>query len=81
MKKVKILLVSFAVIVSYTLTAQSVAINTDGSTPDASAMLDVKSENKGMLIPRLSASQRGQIGSPATGLMGIILFRLETTFS
>ena len=69
MKKVKILLVSFAVIVSYTLTAQGVAINTDGSTADPSAMLDVKSENKGMLIPRLLASQRSQISSPATGLM------------
>ncbi len=32
--------------------AQNVGINTDGSLPAASAMLDVKNPNKGMLIPR-----------------------------
>ena len=59
-----------ALLICFSLTAQAqIAINTDGSTPDASAMLDVKSENKGMLIPRLLAGQRDQIGSPATGLM------------
>jgi hypothetical protein len=31
-----------------------VAINTDGSTPDANAILDIKSFNKGLLIPRTS---------------------------
>ncbi len=49
--------------------AQSVSINTDGSLADGSAMLEVKSTNKGLLIPRLSLAQRGGIGSPATGLL------------
>jgi hypothetical protein len=31
-----------------------VAINTDGSTPDANAILDIKSFTKGLLIPRTS---------------------------
>lgn len=46
-----------------------VAINEDNSNPDPSAMLDVKSINKGILIPRMNAAQRITISSPATGLL------------
>ncbi len=49
--------------------AQSLAVNTDGSTANASAMLDVKSTSKGMLIPRMSKAQRNAIASPANGLL------------
>jgi hypothetical protein len=52
-----------------TVQAQSVGINTDGSTPNPSALLDVKSTDKGLLIPRMSTAQRTAITSPATGLM------------
>jgi len=68
MKKIKLLFVLTAMISIQPITAQ-VSINTDGSNPASSAMLEVKSETKGMLIPRLTASQRSQISSPATGLM------------
>ena len=33
--------------------AQSFAINTDGSTAKNSAIMDVKSNSKGMLVPQL----------------------------
>ena len=70
MKKVKLLLVTITMIASYALTAQNgVAINTDGTAPDSSAMLDVESTVKGMLIPRMDSLQRSAIPSPATGLM------------
>ncbi len=46
-----------------------VAINNDNSNPAPSAMLDVKSTDKGMLIPRMSSSQRTGIASPASGLL------------
>ena len=46
-----------------------VAVNTDGSAPDASAMLDVKSTVKGLLAPRMTLVQRTAIVNPATGLM------------
>ena len=46
-----------------------VAINTDGSGPDTSAMLDIKSANKGLLIPRMTQAERNAIVSPARGLM------------
>jgi trimeric autotransporter adhesin len=49
--------------------AQSVAINTDGSLADASALLDVKSSSKGMLVPRMTTAQRTVIASPATSLL------------
>jgi hypothetical protein len=46
-----------------------VSFTTDGSLPDNSAMLDVKSTNKGILIPRMTASEMQAIATPATGLM------------
>ncbi len=49
--------------------AQNVAINIDGSAPDPKAMLDVKSNNKGMLIPRMTTAERDNIMNPPGGLM------------
>ena len=46
-----------------------VSINEDNSDPDASAMLDVSSSDKGLLIPRLDSTARQNIVSPADGLM------------
>jgi hypothetical protein len=46
-----------------------VGINADDSEPDSSAMLDIKSTDKGMLIPRLTTAQREAISNPATGLL------------
>ena len=46
--------------------SSGVAINTDDSPPHQSAILDIKSTNKGILIPRNSYSS---IASPAKGLM------------
>ncbi len=59
------LLLSLLQIEGYT----QVAINSDGTAPDASAMLDVSSTDKGLLIPRMTATQRSAITSPATGLL------------
>ena len=53
-----------------------VGVNTDGSSPDASSLLDVKSTDKGFLIPRMTATQRGAIASPATGLL---VFQTDAT--
>ncbi|MBC7777389.1 MAG: tail fiber domain-containing protein [Phycisphaerae bacterium] len=49
--------------------AQSVSINTDGSVAHSSAILEVKSTNKGMLVPRMTTVQRDAIAAPAIGLL------------
>jgi hypothetical protein len=49
--------------------SQNVGINDSGAAPNASAMLDVASSNKGMLVPRMNSFLRNLISSPATGLL------------
>jgi hypothetical protein len=46
-----------------------VAVNSDGSTPDNSAMLDVKSAVRGLLPPRMTLAQIAGVINPADGLM------------
>ena len=67
MKKILILL--YAAIIANQFTIAQVAINTDGTTPNSSAMLDIKSTTKGLLTPRMTTAQRNAIVNPATGLM------------
>ena len=59
----------FSLIFATCVWSQNIGINSDGSSPDGSAMLDVKSITKGMLVPRMTQAQRVAILSPATGLM------------
>ncbi|HET9430709.1 MAG TPA: hypothetical protein VFO70_06010, partial [Chitinophagaceae bacterium] len=66
----KSILFSFLLlVVVITKAQQGVAINTDASQPDNSAILDIKSVNKGLLIPRMTIAQSNAIVNPATGLM------------
>lgn len=67
-----ILSVVFAI--STTSIYAQVAINTDASTADASAMLDIKSGSKGLLVPRVIltpdlADDVDPVNAPATGLL------------
>lgn len=48
------------------LTAQT-GIGT--TTPDVSAKLDISSTTKGLLVPRMTATERGAIATPAKGLL------------
>jgi hypothetical protein len=52
-----------------TSTFAQVSISTNNNSPDNSAMLDVQSATKGMLIPRMTSAQRAAIASPVNGLM------------
>ncbi len=66
MKK-KFLITVSCVLFSIVMIAQSVGIN--NSTPHASAILDVKSFTKGVLLPRTSTTSRTAIVNPAKGLI------------
>jgi len=44
-------------------------IGSGTATPDASAKLELSSTTKGILIPRMTTTQRNAISSPAVGLM------------
>ncbi len=51
--------------------AQNVGVNATGAAPDASAILDVSSTNKGILVPRVSLTSTADIttiASPQTNL-------------
>ncbi|MCB0792357.1 MAG: hypothetical protein H6595_04840 [Flavobacteriales bacterium] len=44
-------------------------VGINNPTPHASALLDLTSTNKGLLMPRMTTAQRSAIASPATGLL------------
>ncbi len=62
-----IILVCYLVF-SLTLSAQ-VSVNNDGSDPNVTAILEVKSIDKGFLPPRVTRAQRDSITCPAAGLL------------
>ena len=62
-------IVLFLIFPSFLLAQQNIGINNDGSSPDNSAMLHIKSTTKGMLVPRMTSVQKSNIASPATGLL------------
>jgi len=74
MKKQLLFLQAFFLVLSCSFS--QVAINTDGSSPDNSAMLDIKSTSKGLLAPRMTQAQRLAISNPATGL---VVFQTDGT--
>lgn len=59
--------VEVTVVDAGTLTNDRVGVGTP--TPDLSAILDIVSTDKGLLLPRLTSAQRVQIPSPAEGLV------------
>lgn len=71
-----VLIISSIMLINVQIYAQNVGISVDGSTPDNSAMLDIKSTSGGLLIPRMTKSQRDAISSPATSL---IIYQTDNT--
>jgi len=62
-KNYKILFLFFNTLVLY----GQVGIGT--TSPDSSAILEIKADNKGILLPKITAAQKTAIVSPATGLI------------
>jgi len=67
----RILLNLMLVLIGSGLMAQTegVSINPNGNDPDPSAILDISSSEKGLLIPRMDSMSRVSILNPAQGLV------------
>jgi hypothetical protein len=65
----KIIFVLFIILINRNILFSQVAINMDGTTPNNSAMLDIKSNNKGLLPPRMTRAEINAIVGPANGLI------------
>jgi len=70
-KKQIFLLLSFLLCILGNSNAQ-ISITYDGSASDSSAMLDIKSTDRGFLLPRMTAAQRDAIADPALGLISFV---------
>lgn len=68
MKSQILILGAFLLFLTSAMAQNNIGIGT--TTPHASAALDVQSTTQGMLVPRMTESQRGMIAAPvATGLL------------
>ena len=68
----KLIYLSISLVLTYGSRAQSLAINTDASIANSSAMLDIKNPNKGVLLPRVALTGTNDVVtilSPATSLL------------
>ncbi|MFM6923976.1 MAG: hypothetical protein ACKOU7_00610, partial [Ferruginibacter sp.] len=73
--------VTFIIVSSFaalTAKAQSFAINTSGATADASAILDVSSTNKGVLIPRIALTAANSPAPLAAPLTSLLIYNTAT---
>jgi uncharacterized protein (TIGR02145 family) len=65
-----IILLKLSLNLSLNLFSQNgILVNTTGSPADNSAILDISSSSQGLLIPRMTTSQRDAIASPVTSLL------------
>jgi trimeric autotransporter adhesin len=69
MNKILASLLLFTFFIATKTVAQSVSINADSTAADSSAILDIKSAKKGILVPRLTKAQKDSIAMPAVGLL------------
>jgi hypothetical protein len=67
MKTLLFLVLSFLSLIN--ISNAQMGINSTGTAPNASAMLDVSSTTKGLLPPRMTSAQKNAITNPADGLL------------
>jgi len=69
MKNLITFLAAFMFIINTSIAQNGAAINTSGAAADPSAILDISSTDAGILVPRMTVSQKNLIINPAVGLM------------
>ncbi len=80
MKQIKLGLFGFLILFSVLNSfAQGVAINGDGSNADASAMLDVKAVDKGLLIPRVNIIDVNTAAPVISPSVSLLVYNTNTT--
>ncbi len=57
--------------------AQNIGINSTGATPNSSAMLDVVSTTKGLLIPRVTNAQRTAMNPLPQAAQGLLVYQTD----
>jgi len=67
--RIYLLVLLFSLVSSAAFSQGGAAINENGLTADPSAMLDVYSTDKGILIPRMTEAEKNAIVLPANGLL------------
>jgi hypothetical protein len=72
----QLIIIMISIVIPFINYSQSVGIGT--TIPDSSAILEVKSTNKGFLIPRMTTVQRDAIVNPT---MGLQIFNLDDSCS
>lgn len=58
MKSIKLIIIILFVLSFRSISQNNVGVNTTGSLPDPSAMMDISSTDKGLLIPRMTTAQQ-----------------------
>lgn len=69
--KTLLLSLSFMLLTSLYVFSQNIGISDSGGsfTPDNSSVLELQSVSRGLLIPRMTQTQRDAVASPVAGLM------------
>ncbi len=78
MKKL-FLLSGITIILSTSSFSQSVGINNNGAQPNPSAMLDVNSPVKGLLIPRVALTRTDDAATIASPIESLLIYNIATT--
>ncbi len=76
--KTKLLLSTALLLITILTYAQNVGINGTGAVPDASAMLDVVSTNRGMLVPRVALTATNAAGPITAPLTSLLVYNTAT---
>jgi hypothetical protein len=77
----KILLGIAIMLTSSVVSAQVGGVGINTTTPDTSAVLDITSVNKGLLVPRLSTTMLSDIVLPVIGLLVFNTINNQFTFN
>lgn len=69
MKSLIVILAAITISICNVIAQTGISINNNGATPDSSAILDISSQTKGLLIPRMTEAEKNAVNNPANGLI------------